>query len=702
MAQNDSKIPVPDAAKDKAILPYYKKRMKEFGAQFDLGIVHANMVAFVAICDANVAKFAKDVKQFGDMKKARNGPVLSPYRRGLDRWTKNQYRAIAQLEKLIRSKAIVERSKTVDNDWFKLLAFDEASAKDLSFSSVYVRKAQNYVEDILAGKIPACREVIQACERQREDLRRAASDPEFGYEFNPYLAHRACAFMSKLPHVKGKWAREQKLLELGPWQCFIITTLFGWVRKGTLVRRFNEAYLEICRKNGKSIMAAAICLFMFCADREHGSEVYSGATSEKQAWEVFRPARMMVINGNGLREAAGIVVKATSLSIPRDGSRFEPVIGKPGDGASPSCAVADEYHEHTTSDLVDTMVTGMGSRDQPLMLKITTAGYDIASPCYDDREKAKQTLDLIYVNEQLFTVIYTIDLTLSDDGENGGDKWEDESSLIKANPNIGVSVDLEFLRGKLRSAIRSASEQNRFKTKHMNIWCAARKAWLSLPAWQALADVKLKPEAMKGCRCVFAVDLASKLDIAAFMMIFEQILGNKRHYTVFGRYYLPEDRFDQEGKYQVIYQKWNAAGLLTRTDGATTDFSLIEEDIIAAAKIFNPDEIVYDPFNATHMAQDLLSEGLNLVEFTQKPGNFAVPMDEVEAAVKDERLHHDGNAVLTWMIANVAIRPAKKGLFWPTQAAPGQKIDGPVAMTMGIARLMAPPVKKTKVAVNFL
>jgi phage terminase large subunit-like protein len=614
MAKNDSKIPVPDAAKDKAILPYYKKRMKEFGAQFDLGIVHANMVAFVAICDANVAKFAKDVKQFGDMKKARNGPVLSPYRRGLDRWTKNQYRAIAQLEKLIRSKAIVERSKTVDNDWFKLLAFDEASAKDLSFSSVYVRKAQNYVEDILAGKIPACREVIQACQRQREDLRRAVSDPEFGYEFNPYLAHRACAFMSKLPHVKGKWAREQKLLELGPWQCFIITTLFGWVRRDTLVRRFNEAYFEICRKNGKSIMAAAICLFMFCADREHGSEVYSGATSEKQAWEVFRPARMMVINGNGLREAAGIVVKATSLSIPRDGSRFEPVIGKPGDGASPSCAVADEYHEHTTSDL----------------------------------------------------------------------------------------VDLEFLRGKLRSAIRSASEQNRFKTKHMNIWCAARKAWLSLPAWQALADVKLKPEAMKGCRCVFAVDLASKLDIAAFMMIFEQILGNKRHYTVFGRYYLPEDRFDQEGKYQVIYQKWNAAGLLTRTDGATTDFSLIEEDIIAAAKIFNPDEIVYDPFNATHMAQDLLSEGLNLVEFTQKPGNFAVPMDEVEAAVKDERLHHDGNAVLTWMIANVAIRPAKKGLFWPTQAAPGQKIDGPVAMTMGIARLMAPPVKKTKVAVNFL
>lgn len=543
----------------------------------------------------------------------------------------------------------------------------------------HVTRANKYARDVVAGKIPAGKYVRSACQRHLDDLKRAEKKV-YPYRFDPEAGESICAFTELLPHTKGKWAAKRETIVLQPWQCFLLAVSFGWKVKKSGLRRFRELYFEIPRKNGKSIIGAAIALYMFTADGEFGAEVYTGAGTEKQAWEVFRPAKLMVERTPDLREAAGIDVWAKALIIESDGSKFEPVIGKPGDGSSPSCAVIDEFHEHDTPDLINTMQTGMGAREQPLTAIITTAGFNLASPCYDKSTELKRVLDGVIENDELFGVIFSID---------EGDDWADPKVLRKANPNYGVSVFDEFLLAQQRDAIRNPVKQNRFKTKHLNVWCAARAAWMSMQVWHACGDETLRPEDFAGCECYFSLDLASKSDLLAFNMTFVKEIEGRKHFFVFGRYYLPEDALEEAGANQAAYQKWHAEGFLTLTDGATTDFDTVKDDVVEAARMFNPKEVVFDPFNAMHMAQQLMDEGLTLVEFTQTPANFAVPMDEILTAAKDGRLHHDKHPMLDWMVANTAVRPAKKGLVAPMKEKPDQKIDGTVAMMMSVARACA-------------
>lgn len=235
-----------------------------------------------------------------------------------------------------------------------------------------VNAANQYARHVVAGKIPACQYVIDACQRHIDDLSKSQGK-KFRYRFDKDLAERAARFIQLLPHTKGEWAFKRMPITLEPWQLFIICCAFGWVHKGSRLRRFREVYTEIPRKNGKSAISAGVALFCFTCDGEFGAEVYSGATTEKQAWEVFRPARLMCKRTPLLVEAFGIEVNAKNLSRPEDGARFEPLIGNPGDGQSPHCAIVDEYHEHDSDALYTTMITGMGARRQPIMWAITTA-----------------------------------------------------------------------------------------------------------------------------------------------------------------------------------------------------------------------------------------------------------------------------------------------------------------------------------------
>ncbi len=294
--------------------------------------------------------------------------------------------------------------------------------------------ANQYARDVVRGKIVACQFVIQACQRHLDDLM-AEKSKSFRYRFDKDLAERAAKFIQLLPHTKGEWAFKRMPITLEPWQLFVICCAFGWVNKGSRLRRFREVYTEIPRKNGKSAISAGVALYCFACDNEFGAEVYSGATTEKQAWEVFRPARLMCKRTPMLTEACGIEVNASNMNRPEDGARFEPLIGNPGDGSSPHCAVVDEYHEHATDALYTTMLTGMGARRQPLMWAITTAGYNIEGPCYDKRREVIEMLNGSVPNDELFGIIYTVD---------EGDDWTDPQVLEKANPNIGVSVIANF------------------------------------------------------------------------------------------------------------------------------------------------------------------------------------------------------------------------------------------------------------------
>jgi phage terminase large subunit-like protein len=543
----------------------------------------------------------------------------------------------------------------------------------------HVTAANRYAREVVAGKIVACKWVKLACKRHLDDLE-AAKTKKSKFVFDVDAAEKVCVFIELLPHTKGKWARKKELIVLQPWQKFIFCVLFGWKLRKNGRRRFRKAYIAVPRKNGKSIIAAGVALYMLAADDEFGAEVYAGATTEKQAWEVFRPAKQMMERTPELTEYIGAEVWAKSILIPNDGSRLEPVIGKPGDGASPSCAIVDEFHEHDSSDLVDTMETGMGAREQPLLLEITTAGYNIAGPCYDQEVDAKKVLEGALDEDELFAIVYTIDEE---------DDWADPKSLRKANPNIGVSVDEDFLLAQQRGAIQSATKQTRFKTKYLNIWCAAKTAWLNILGWNKCADRTLRREQFAGVDNWKALDLASKSDICADVDVFKKRIDGKDHYYLFGRYHLPEDAIEENPKSRNTYQKWVIEGFLEQHEGAEIDFAIIRDSVIEDMNTQAPKEIVFDPWRAAQLAQELMKEGATAIEFRQTVQNMSLPMKELESAVRAGRLHHDGNPVLTWMISNVVAKLDAKDNIYPRKEKPENKIDGAVAAIMAIARAMA-------------
>lgn len=543
----------------------------------------------------------------------------------------------------------------------------------------YVNQANDYAKSVVSGKTVACKWVRLACKRHLDDLKQAKKR-DFRFKFDAEAANSVCRFIEWLPHTKGKWAQQRQLISLEPWQCFIFCVLFGWKVKKNGLRRFRKAYICVPRKNGKSIIAAGIGLYMFAADGEFGAEVYSGATTEKQAWEVFRPAKQMLERTDELREYTEAEVWAKSLVIPADGSRFEPIIGKPGDGSSPSCAIIDEYHEHDTSDAVDTMETGMGAREQPLLLLITTSGFNVAGPCYDQEQDAKKMLEGALDIDDLFAVIYSIDEE---------DDWSDPKSLVKANPNLGVSVDLDFLLAQQRNAIQNASHQTRFKTKHLNVWCSAKTAWMNIIEWNRCADYSLRIEDFTGVDCWMSIDLASRSDICAVSILFKKRIDNKDHYYLFGRYNLPEDAILNNTKNRSAYQRWVIEGFLYQHDGAEIDFEIIKDDIKDLIDTYSPKEVVFDPWRAAQLAQELMKEGAECVEFRQTVQNMSAPMKELESAVKGDRFHHDGNPVLTWMISNVVAKVDAKDNVFPRKEKPENKIDGVVSAIMAMARGMS-------------
>lgn len=551
-----------------------------------------------------------------------------------------------------------------------------------------VEEANKYAKNVLAGKIPACRFVVAACKRHLDNLA-DSKDKDYPYTFDAAEAQRKIAFIELLPHTKGEWGFKRQLVTLEPWQKFAIACIFGWKRKKDGMRRFREAYLEVNRKNGKSVLAGGVGLAMFAADNEFGAEVYSGATTEKQAWEVFRPARLMVKRTPMLMEAAGIEVNASNMNKPGDGSRFEPIIGNPGDGASPSCAIVDEYHEHDSDALYTTMLTGMGARKQPLMFTITTAGYNIEGPCYDKRREVVEMLDGTVPNDELFGIIYTLD---------EGDDWKDPAVLAKANPNIGVSVYQEYLESQQRRAIQQARFTNIFKTKHLGLWVTAKTGYFNVAQWEALKDTSLTLEQFEGQPCVLAFDLARKLDMNSMARLFWRDIDGKRHYySVAPRFWVPEDTVNNTDNRRMAerYQKWVNAGLLLQTDGAEIDYREILEEAKLANQV-NPVQCSpIDPHGATNLSHQLDDEGLTPITITQNYTNMSDPMKELEAAIASGRFHHDGNPIMTWCIGNVIGKtlPGNDDVVRPIKQGNDNKIDGAVALIMGVGQVLVPPEK---------
>lgn len=539
--------------------------------------------------------------------------------------------------------------------------------------SVYkhVDKATRYAKGVVSGKIPACRWIILACESYLEGLRKSKQKSS-RWVFDYKAAERACKFIEMLPHTKGKWARSRQLLVLEPWQCFFVVNVFGFVDLKTRLRKYRTALLLVPRKNGKSQLAAAIALYMLLLDGESGAEVYSGATNQKQAYEVFTPAKIMVERSPDLIEACDVDVRASVILRKDDYSKMEPIIGKPGDGSSPHCAVIDEYHEHETDDQFDTMETGMGARDQPLLLITTTAGTDISRPCYQLQLDAQSVLEGTRDDDRLFALIYTIDK---------GDDWTDVDSVIKANPNYGVSISKEFLLDQLDKAKQTPRKQSIFQTKHCNVWSGSRDAFFNIQKWQALGDKQLELSEFYGKEAYVGLDLASKTDIAAISILIPLEDGD---FVTFTKSYLPEDTIRNNDH----YEGWERDGHVVATEGSVTDFDKIKEDLINICRCITVREIGYDPTQATKLVLELLNEGLPMIEMFQNTNNFSEPMKQLDAWVLDKSIQHPGDPCMAWMVSNVTAKENAKGQVYPRKERDENKIDGVIALLMAINRYL--------------
>jgi phage terminase large subunit-like protein len=525
-------------------------------------------------------------------------------------------------------------------------------------------RALQYAEDVTGGKILAGKYTVLACQRFLDDLER---DWEFHYEArvaDDYVSD----FLETLPHIKGQWARRGEVFRLEPWQCFIECNLFGWLDENGL-RRFRESYEEVARKNGKSFRLAGRGLYLFAASGSFGSEVYSGATTEAQAWEIFRPAREICRRHEEFREAFGIDVAAKSLAILENGSRFAPIIGKPGDGHSASGALVDEYHEHTSDALVDSMQTSMGARREPLLNIITTAGTDFGGPCYEKRQDVIKILERQVIDETVFGIIYSMD---------EGDEWDGDAAMIKANPNLDVSISRKFLEQQRAQARRSATRQNSYRTKHCCQWVGAKTAWMNMLAWQRQKrDLNL--EDFAGKRAWLAVDLASKKDVCAIVILIDD--GDRL--VTLERFYAPENSAIENDR----YRNYAASGHLELTQGSATDYGVIEEEILRLCGLFSVSQCGFDKWQAQYLMQRLTERGVPVIEFPHQVRTFSDPMKEVDARITDGTLVHDGNAMQTWMMGAVTAKQDAKENIYPNKEKPNDhtcKIDGPVALIMAM------------------
>lgn len=548
--------------------------------------------------------------------------------------------------------------------------------------------ATAYAKDVVDGKIIACKWHRLACARHLKDLARAESG-EFAYVFNPELtsvkgkayrpAERICKFAELMPHIKGDWAARGQLIKLERWQVFILASIFGWVNRLTFKRRFRVADVIVPRKNAKSTLAAVIGNFMLAVDDEFGAEVYSGATSQDQAMEVFRPALLMARATPRFTQTYGVMVNASNLSIAENNSKFEPVIGKPGDGASPSCAIVDEYHEHKTSELFDTMQTGMGARSQPLILVITTAGSDISGPCYLHQVELQKILEGVVENDQRFGIVFTMDEE---------DDWTSELAIRKANPNFGISVDGEYLLLQQRDAVSDTRKQNVFKTKHLNIWVAAASPWLNLYNLQQAGDVSLTLESEDWDGAVAGLDLASKQDIASRVILTWKDRQDGRHYYAFSRNYVPQATVDKPEN--AHYQAWVHSGHLTATPGNMIDLEQIQEELIEDASRIHIREVAKDPWGGHQLGANLAAEGFTVVDIPQQVRYLSDPMKEIDAVINAGRFHHDGNPAYVWMMSNVEVQEDRNENIFPRKSRASNKIDAAVGSIVAMNRALAP------------
>lgn len=546
-------------------------------------------------------------------------------------------------------------------------------------------QATAYARDVVAGKILAGRPVRLACERHVRDLKR----PDL--RWRPDMAQRAIDFF-----------RDMLLLEDGapfvlePFQAFIVGSLFGWYNLEGF-RRFRTAYVETGKGSGKTPLAAGIGLYGFVADGEPAAEVYSAATTQDQAAIAWKDAKRMVEDNPELAQL--VKVEAGALSIPSKHSVFRALSAehKGLDGKRVHIGLVDEFHEHPSNVVTEKIRAGTKRRRNALIFIITNSGFDRASACWQMHVYALEIMEGLKAADSMFAYVCALDLceACQKAGARAAncqecDDWRDEKVWPKVNPGLGSILPHQYLREQVESAVGMPSKENWVLRLNFCVWTEQFQRWLSMDAWDRCGQ-PFRLEAVRGLRCLAALDMASRSDFAAFVKLFGP--DDSDLYYLVPRFWLPRASLEaatskRSESDRLMLSQWVDRGLIEVTEGDTTDYDLVEEAILADVAEFNIAELSFDPHDVTQMVthiKDAMGDE-RVVAVPQTLAMLSPGSKELEKRVAEGSLRHGGNPVMRWMASNTTIRHGPGQTIKPDKDHSPDKIDGITALVMALRR----------------
>lgn len=489
-----------------------------------------------------------------------------------------------------------------------------------------------------------------------------------------------------LTHIKGPKTGEPFILE--PWQQSIIANLFGWKRPDK-TRRYRSLFELVPRKNGKTPFAAGIVLYCLLCDHEGGAEIYSAAADRDQAKLVFGWAKGMARGHEALSARIKPYQNSLVEIIPGSGEDtggfYKPISADAftKHGYNASLVVVDELHAQPNRELVDVLETSTAARSQPLMVYITTADYKRDSICNEKYDLACKVRDNIIEDMSMLPVIYEA---------SRDDDWTDEAVWKKSNPNLGISVSLDYIKAACQKAKDSPSFENTFKRLHLNIQTEQDVRWLSMEKWDNCKEAMGLDE-LRGALCYGAMDLATVSDIACYMRLFP--LDDGRFFFA-PKFYVPEENaWNREKKDRVPYIQWSKQGFITLTPGDVIDYSYIKKDLEEDWATYNMEALAFDRWNFEALRQQFMAAGIpadKMISFGQGFVSLSSPTKEFEKLVISGKMIHNENPVLRWMASNVSVEIDAAGNIKPSKKKSSEKIDGILAGIMALGQAITQEV----------
>lgn len=532
---------------------------------------------------------------------------------------------------------------------------------------------EQFQSDVLSGVFPCGSLFKAAVQRHTKDLTRQ-NTPDFPYYYDSDKAAKACRFAELLPYAEGPKRGQRFVLE--PWQCWLLSMLFGWFDSQGF-RRFRMASLWLPKGNGKSPIAAIIATIILATDNT-GPKCYSAASMTKQARIVFRYAQDMLRLAPDICSKFRLGVEEHRIRGQGDNRVYEPISAEAGsiEGVRPSLAILDEVHVLPNRKLFDNLKSATTKVDGSLFLLISTAGFDCSpeSIGWQQYTRAKDILDGRASEPATLALIACADPT--------DDPWS-EATWRKANPNYGVSVSITGIREAAKTAIEVPSEQPSFLTKHLNLWQQSASKWLNPLDWRKCGNLNLNLNDFKG-KAYIGLDLAQTGDLTALAIVFVSEVAQKRHYSLFTRFWLPEESITLTQT--PALKQWATQGFLTLTSGAVLDPREIRDTIQALCRNHPGSEVCYDPWSATQLAIELQEQGIVAIETRQGSKTQSEPMKAIEAAILDGTIIHDSNQVMEYCLSNAVAESDTNGNLKLTRESKHDKIDGVSALVNAMSR----------------